>query len=226
MSNSYDAVVVGAGHNGLVCANYLARAGRKVAVLERRPIVGGAAVTEEIAPGFRASIFSYLMSLLHPRIIRDFDLKALGVEVLPCSDMVSPVSDTDYIVFSDNMAKTQASFAKFSRRDAEIYPAFDAYLREATGIVRQLLWETPFDPAKRDWRTFRDATSFLWRYRRVGRNLYRIVDLLTMSAYDFLKEWFEDDRVTGGARLLRFDRHLCRTEDAGLGLCDHASPDG
>jgi phytoene dehydrogenase-like protein len=190
MSDSYDAVVIGAGHNGLVCANYLARSGLKVAVLERRPIVGGAAVTEEIAPGFRASIFSYLMSLLHPRIIRDFDLKALGVEVLPCSDMVSPVSDTDYIVFSDNMAKTQASFAKFSRRDAEIYPAFDAYLREATAIVRQLLWETPFDPAKRDWRTFRDATSFLWRYRRVGRNMYRIVDLLTMSAYDFLKEWF------------------------------------
>jgi phytoene dehydrogenase-like protein len=195
MSDSYDAVVIGAGHNGLVCANYLARSGLKVAVLERRPIVGGAAVTEEIAPGFRASIFSYLMSLLHPRIIRDFDLKALGVEVLPCSDMVSPVSDTDYIVFSDSMAKTQASFAKFSRRDAEIYPAFDAYLREATAIVRQLLWETPFDPAKRDWRTFRDATSFLWRYRRVGRNMYRIVDLLTMSAYDFLKEWFEDERV-------------------------------
>jgi len=195
MSQSYDAVVVGAGHNGLVCANYLARGGLKVAVLERRGIVGGAAVTEEIAPGFRASIFSYLMSLLHPRIIRDFDLRALGVEVLPCSDMVSPVSDTDYIVFSDNMAKTQASFAKFSKADAEIYPAFDAYLREATGIVRQLLWETPFDPAKRDWRTFRDATSFLWRYRRVGRNMYRIIDLLTMSAYDFLKEWFEDDRV-------------------------------
>jgi phytoene dehydrogenase-like protein len=147
MSNVYDAVVIGAGHNGLVCANYLARSGLRVAVLERRPIVGGAAVTEEIAPGFRASIFSYLMSLLHPRIIRDFDLKALGVEVLPCSDMVSPVSDTDYIVFSDNVAKTQASFAKFSRRDAEVYPAFDAYLREATAIVRQLLWETQFDPA-------------------------------------------------------------------------------
>src|SRR5262245_18311241 len=195
MGNNYDAVVIGAGHNGLVCANYLARGGLKVAVLERRPIVGGAAVTEEIVPVFRASIFSYLMSLLHPRIIRDFDLKALGVEVLPCSDMVSPVSDTDYIVFSDNMAKTQASFAKFSKADAEIYPAFDAYLRDATTIVRQLLWETPFDPTKRDWRTFRDATRFLWRYRRVGRSMYRIADMLTMSAYDFLREWFEDERV-------------------------------
>src|SRR6185369_11615197 len=100
MPDKVDAIIFGGGHNGLVCAAYLAKHGLKPLVLERRGIVGGAAVTEEIAPGFRASIFSYLMSLLHPRIIRDFDLRALGVEVLPCSDMVSPVSDTDYIVFS------------------------------------------------------------------------------------------------------------------------------
>jgi len=191
----HDAIIIGAGHNGLVCANYLARAGKSVLVLERRGILGGAAVTEEIAPGFRASIFSYLMSLLHPRIIRDFDLRKHGLEVLPCSDMISPVSVDDYIVFSDDMAKTQASFAKFSKKDAAIYPEFDRYLQETAQIVRQLLWETPVDPTRRDWKTFRDGASLLWKYRKIGRKTYRIVDMLTMSAYDFLREWFEDDRV-------------------------------
>jgi phytoene dehydrogenase-like protein len=179
---SYDAIIIGAGHNGLVCANYLARAGLKVLILERRDIIGGAAVTEEIAPGFRASIFSYLMSLLHPRIIREFELKRFGLEVLPCSDMVSPLPGDDYILFSESMEKTQASFAKFSKHDAEIYPEFDRYLQDAANIVRKLLWETPVDPARRDWRTFKDGASFLWRYRKVGRKMYRIVDMLTMSA--------------------------------------------
>ncbi len=194
-ARQYDAVIIGSGHNGLVCANYLARQGMKVAVLERRHVIGGAAVTEEIAPGFRASIFSYLMSLLHPRIIRDFDLPRHGLQVLPCSDMISSVSYDDYILFSEDMKKTQASFAKFSRHDAEIYPQFDAYLMEATKIVRSLLWETPVDPARRDWTSFRDSASLLWKYRKIGRKMYRLVDLLTMSAYDYLHEWFEDDRV-------------------------------
>lgn len=191
----YDAIIIGAGHNGLVCANYLAKAGQKVLVLERRDVVGGAAVTEEIAPGFRASIFSYLMSLLHPRIIRELELKKHGLEVLPCSDMVSPLDGEDYILFSDNIAKSQASFARFSKHDADIYPAFDRYLNEAANIVRKLLWETPVDPTKRDWRTFKDGASLLWRHRKIGRKMYRIVDMLTMSAYDFLREWFEDERV-------------------------------
>jgi len=195
VGKNYDAIIIGAGHNGLVCANYLAKAGQKVLVLERRNVVGGAAVTEEIAPGFRASIFSYLMSLLHPRIIRELELKKHGLEVLPCSDMVSPLDGEDYILFSDNMAKSQASFARFSKHDAEIYPAFDRYLTEAANIVRKLLWETPVDPTRRDWRTFRDGASLLWRHRRIGRKMYRIVDMLTMSAYDFLREWFEDERV-------------------------------
>lgn len=195
LKSSYDAIIIGAGHNGLVCANYLARSGKKILVLERRHIVGGAAVTEEIAPGFRASIFSYLMSLLHPRIIGELDLRAHGLEVLPCSDMVSPLDGDDYILFSDDVGKTQESFRKFSAKDAAIYPEFDAYLREATDIVRKLLWETPPDPARRDWKSFKEIASLAWRYRKIGRKMYRIVDMMTMSAYDFLKEWFEDERV-------------------------------
>ncbi len=195
VGKTYDAIVIGAGHNGLVCANYLARAGLKTLVLERRGVIGGASVTEEIAPGFRASIFSYLMSLLHPRIIAEFDLKRHGLEVLPCSDMISPLVDDDYILFSGDIGKTQASFGRFSKADAAIYPEFDRYLNEAADIVRKLLWETPVDPTRRDWRNFRDGASLLWRHRKIGRKMYRIVDMLTMSAYDFLREWFEDDRV-------------------------------
>ena len=152
VGKTYDAIIIGGGHNGLVCANYLARAGLKVLVLERRHVVGGAAVTEEIAPGFRASIFSYLMSLLHPRIIRDFELRAHGLEVLPCSDMFSPLGATTTSLFSGDMAKTQASFARFSEQDAEIYPAFDPICSESAEIVRKLLLETPVDPTRRDWR--------------------------------------------------------------------------
>ena len=191
----YDALIIGGGHNGLVCGAYLARTGLKVAVLERRSVVGGAAVTEEIHPGFRASIFSYLMSLLHPRIIRDLELEKHGLQVLPCSDMFSPMPDGGYITFSDNIARTQASFARFSRHDAEIYPAFARHLDEAAAIVRRLLWVTPPDPTKRDWRTFKQMARLLWEHRRIGSRFYRVIDLVTMSADDYLKRWFEDSRV-------------------------------
>ena len=195
MAATRDAIIIGAGHNGLVCAAYLARQGLKPLVLERRDVVGGAAVTEEIAPGFRASIFSYLMSILHPRIIADLQLKRHGLEVMPCSDMLSPLDDDDYIVFSDNVARTQASFARFNRHDAEIYPEFDRYLTETANVFRRLLWETPFDPTKRDLRTARQVSGFLWRNRRFGNKVFRVADMLTMSAHDYLSKWFEDDRI-------------------------------
>jgi phytoene dehydrogenase-like protein len=195
MPTKYDAIIIGAGHNGLVCAAYLARAGLKPLVLERRPMIGGAAVTEEIAPGFRASIFSYLMSILHPRIQADLDLKRHGLEVMPCSDMLSPLDDGDYIVFSDKVERTQASFARFNKADAEIYPEFDRFLNETANIFRKLLWETPFDPTKRDWKTFKQAAGFALRNRRHAGKLFQIADMLTMSAYDFLSEWFEDERI-------------------------------
>ncbi len=195
MAQRYDAIIIGAGHNGLVCAAYLARYGLKPLVLERRPVVGGAAVTEEIAPGFRASIFSYLMSILHPRIQQDLGLRRHGLEVLPCSDMLSPLDDGDYILFSDKVERTQASFARFNAADAAIYPEFDRHLNETANIFRRLLWETPFDPTKRDWRTVRQAVGFALRHRRHGRKLFAVADLLTMSAYDFLSEWFQDERI-------------------------------
>jgi phytoene dehydrogenase-like protein len=190
-----DAIIIGGGHNGLVCANYLARAGLKPLVLERRPIVGGAAVTEEIAPGFRASIFSYLMSLLHPRIIQELDLARHGLQVMPCSDMLSPLDGADYIVFSDNVQRSQQSFARFNKNDAAIYPEFDRHLNETANVFRKLLWETPFDPTARDWRTFKQAAGFLYRNYRYGNKVFQLADMLTMSAYDYLGKWFEDERI-------------------------------
>jgi phytoene dehydrogenase-like protein len=195
MPEPYDTVIIGGGHNGLICAAYLARAGCKPLVLEKRTIVGGAAVTEEIAPGFRASIFSYLMSLLHPRIQSDLDLKRHGLVIMPCSDMLSPLDDGDYIVFSDDVKRTQRSFARFNRHDADIYPEFDRFLSENATVFRSLLWETPFDPTARNWKTFKQVAGFVKRNRRYAGRLFRIADMLTMSAYDFLSEWFEDDRI-------------------------------
>src|SRR6187551_1733019 len=93
----YDAIIVGGGHNGLVAAAYLARAKRRVVVLERRPLVGGAAVTEEIYPGFKFSVFSYVVSLLRPEIIRDLDLPAHGLQILPLESTVTPLESGDYL---------------------------------------------------------------------------------------------------------------------------------
>ncbi|TIP92310.1 MAG: NAD(P)/FAD-dependent oxidoreductase [Mesorhizobium sp.] len=194
MSETYDAIVIGGGHNGLVCGAYLARNGLKVKVLERRSVVGGAAVTEEFHPGYRASTFSYLMSLLHPRIIRDLELAKHGLQVLPCSDMYSPLDD-DYIVFSDNVKKTQEQFGRFNRHDAEIYPEFDRYISEAANVVRKLVFDVPPDPSRTDFKSLKSLASFAWKYRKIGDRFYRLVDLLTMSADDFLREWFDDSRI-------------------------------
>ena len=191
----YDVIVIGAGHNGLVCGAYLAKAGLKTLVLERREIFGGAAVTEEFVPGFRASRFSYVMSLLHPRVIRDLELPSQGLTVLPANDLFCPLGGDDYIVFSDDIKKTQAEFARFSRHDAEIYPQFSRYLEESANVVRRLLFETPVDPVQRSWGSFKKSAALLWRERRIGEQAYRLVDLLTQSAYDYLSAWFESDII-------------------------------
>ncbi len=195
MATSYDVIVIGSGHNGLVCGAYLAKSGLKTLVLERRDIVGGAAVTEEFAPGFRASRFSYVMSLLHPRVIADLELNSFGLKVLPANDLFCPLGGDDYIVYSDDLKKTQAEFARFSKHDAVIYHEFARYLEESAAVVRQLLFETPVDPTRRNWSSFKSSASLLWRYRTIGDRAYRLVDLLTQSAYDYLSSWFESDVI-------------------------------
>ena len=195
MTTGYDAIIIGSGHNGLVCGSYLAKAGLRTLVLERRGIVGGAAVTEEFSPGFRGSRFSYVMSLLHPRVIAELELRAFGLEVLPANDLFCPLGGDDYLVYSDDVAKTQAEFARFSRHDAEAYPAFARELEQSANLVRRLLFETPVDPTRRSWKNFRATASLLWRHRQVGERAYRIVDLMSQSAYDYLSVWFESDII-------------------------------
>ena len=195
MAHLYDAVIIGGGHNGLTCGAYLARAGLRTLVLERRPVLGGAAVSEEVVKGFTFSVFSYVMSLLHPKVIRDLELRDHGLVVLPATDLFCPLDERDAIIFSEDRQRTVREFARFSKKDAEAYPAFAAHLEEAAAIVRQLLLETPVDPVRRDWRSFRETARLLWKYRRIGRRFYRVVDLMTMSAYDYLARWFESDVI-------------------------------
>ena len=191
MPKNYDAIIIGGGHNGLVCGTYLAREGLKTLVLERRHIIGGAAVTEEFTPGFRASIFSYVMSLLHPKVIRDLELMKFGIKILPANDVFCTIGADDYIIFSDDVLKTQQQFSRFSKKDGAIYPEFDAYINESATIVRRLLLETPIDPTGYDYRTLKNNLKFLWKYRKIGKSFYRLVDLMTMSANAYLSQWFE-----------------------------------
>ena len=149
-------------------------------------------VTEEFYAGLSgASTLSYVMSLLHPRVIRDLELRDLGLTVLPANDMFCPLGRDDYLIFSGDVARTAQQFGRFSKRDGEVYPQFDAWLFEAADIVRRLLLDTPVDPTRRDLKGMRETFSLLWKYRKIGKRFYRLVDLMTMSADDFLSRWFE-----------------------------------
>lgn len=173
MTETYDAIIVGGGHNGLVCGAYLAKAGLKTLILEQRPVIGGAAVSEETVPGFTFSTFSYTMSFFHPRIIRDLELRKFGFEVLPATDLFIPIGRDDSLIVSEDVAKTQAEYARFSKKDAEAYPAYLEALEDAVSVIRKLLWETPIDPTKRDWKSFKDMAGVLWRNRRAAGKMYR-----------------------------------------------------
>ena len=195
-----DAVIVGAGHNGLVCAAYLAKAGLKVIVLERRPVVGGAAVTEEFHPGFRNSVAAYTVSLLNPRIIRDLDLAGHGLRIV--ARQVSnflPLEDGRSLSVG-GVADTAAEVAKFSARDATQLGAYFRQLEANAGILRGLLLETP--PNFTDGGMWANLPALIRagklgnRLRRAGLDGQReFLDLLTRSAGDYLDGWFESDPI-------------------------------
>lgn len=195
--SKYDAIIVGGGHNGLVCGAYLAKAGKRVLVLERNERVGGAAITREIAPGFRASTFSYLMSLLHPRVMSDLRLADYGLKVLPATNMFTPLSLEDYILFMDSVEGTTREIARFSKKDATAYPKFDAVLNRVAVAFRHLLLQTPVDPTKTNISGLADLIVFAWENRKATPHFYELYDVLTMSAYDYLSEWFENDIIKG-----------------------------
>src|SRR5262249_45927544 len=145
-SNSYDVIVIGGGHNGLVNAAYLQKAGKKVLVLERRHVLGGAACTEEIVPGFKFSVCSYVVSLLRPEIIRDLDLPRHGLEILPLDGTFTPMPSGDYLWRVNDHGRTFREIARHSRRDAEIYDEYGRAMVEMGRFAKAILAMTPPDP--------------------------------------------------------------------------------
>ncbi len=196
MSGKYDAVLVGGGHNGLVCAYYLARAGLSVRICERREVVGGAAVTEEFHPGFRNSVASYTVSLLNPVVIRDMGLEALGLKVInrPISNFL-PTEDGRYLKAGGGIEKTQAEFRKFSNADAERLPEYYERLEAVADVLRHVAMQTPPNP-KRKLSAALSAASQLFPVARGDLQLHQdILDLFTKDARSFLNAWFDSDPV-------------------------------
>ena len=190
----YGAIVIGGGHNGLTAAAYLARAGRKVLVLERRHVLGGAAVTEEIFPGFRFSVCSYVVSLLRPEIIRDLDLPRHGLEILPLDGTFTPMPDGDYLWRTNDHAKTRREIARHSKLDAEAYDEYGKAMVEMARFVKPILEMTPPDPMSLDPRELRKLLFLGNRFRALpDGDRYNQIQLMTMSAVDFLDQWFETD---------------------------------
>ena len=193
-SSKYDAIVIGGGHNGLTTAAYLARAGKKVLVLERRHVLGGAAVTEEVFPGFKFSVCSYVVSLLRPEIIRDLDLPRHGLEILPLDGTFTPMPSGDYLWRVNDHGKTHREIARHSKLDAEAYDEFGKAMQAMCRFVKPILSMVPPDPA-----TLRpkELMKLLFIGRRfqgmTSEDKYNQVQLMTMSAIDFLDQWFETD---------------------------------
>jgi phytoene dehydrogenase-like protein len=190
----YDVIVIGGGHNGLIHAAYLARAGRKVLVLERRHLVGGAAVTEEIHPGFKYSVCSYVVSLLRPEIIRELDLPAHGLAILPLDGTFTPMPGGDSLWRSSDLARTRREIARHSKTDAEAYEEYGRAMVEMGRFVKPLLTMTPPDPTSLDPRGLKDLLGIGRRFLALpGPDQYTQIQLMTMSAVDFLDRWFETD---------------------------------
>jgi len=194
-----DVIIIGGGHNGLVCAFYLARAGRKVTVLEQRQVVGGAAVTEEFHPGFRNSVASYTVSLLNPKVIHDMQLARHGLRIVerPLSNFL-PLDDGQYLKIG--AGNTFAEVAKFSRRDAERLDAYSQQLEVAADVLRELLLETPPNRVQGGWLAalpeLLKATKLGNRMRKLGITAERdLLDLFTKSAGDYLDGWFDSDPI-------------------------------
>jgi phytoene dehydrogenase-like protein len=192
--SAYDAIIIGAGHNGLTCGAYLAKAGRRVLILERRHVVGGAAVSEEIYPGFTYSVCSYVVSLLRPNIIRDLQLPRHGLEMIPLDCSFTPLPDGRSLARWGDAARTRREIARFSPRDADLYPEFGLAMGKLARFSKAIIDHPAPDPA-----SFRPRDVLRWaRLERAMRDMdgdlrYLNLQLLTMSAAEFLDLWFESD---------------------------------
>jgi len=194
----YDAIVIGAGHNGLVAAAYLARAGLAVLVVERREAIGGAAISEERYPGFTYSSCSYVCSLLRPEIMRELDLPRFGLKIIPYGTTACLMRNGDRLAFYPDHDQTRREIARHSLRDAEAYEDFYRDLYRQCRIIRPLLLQTPPDPTSfrpRDLMGLRDLGKAFSQLGEEG--LYQAIQFWTMSCGDFLDRYFESDVVKG-----------------------------
>ena len=193
-----DALIIGGGHNGLVCAFYLARAGHDVTVLERRHIVGGAAVTEEFHPGFRNSTASYTVSLLNQKVIDDLDLYSHGLRIVERAQPNFWPLGTEpgaYLQNAYDLAETQKEFSRHSEKDAAALPSYYEALETAANVLRKLILETPPNAG--------GGLHDVWRLARTGNHVRRLalseqqmlLDLFTKSAVEFLRQWFEHPAI-------------------------------
>ena len=190
----YDAVVVGGGHNGLTCAAYLAKAGKSVLVLEKRPVVGGSAVSQEVFPGFTYTVCSYVVSLFRPHIVRDLELARHGLEIIPLESSFSPLPDGDSLCRWSDSHKTRREIARFSAKDAEVYPEFSLAMSQLARFTKSIIDNPAPDPASLNPSEIVQALRSTAGLREANADQrFTYLKLLTMSAADFLDQWFESD---------------------------------
>ena len=202
MPQRYDAIVIGGGHNGLISAAYLARAGMKTLVLEKRHVLGGAAVTEEVFPGFRFSVFSYVVSLLRPEIIRELQLPKHGLDILPLDGTFTPLrpgdgpkrGGGDYLWRVNDHGRTVRELRRWSLSDAEAYEEYGQLMVDMARFIKPILSIVPPDPASNDPRPLLPLGGLLRSFQKLSERQQQVfVQLMTMSAADFLDQWFETD---------------------------------
>jgi phytoene dehydrogenase-like protein len=203
----YDCIIIGGGHNGLVCSAYLAKAGWNVLVCERRNVLGGCAVTEDLWPGFRVSTASYVVSLLLPEIESDLQLAQHGYKVLTRNpSSFTPFDDGRYLFLGPDKDQTQREIAKFSQKDAAAYPRYEAFLERVAECIEPVLSQTPPDllPMPSDWRKIslgkrirdgRRGFSLYKAFRKLGHDIPEAIELLTGTAKTVLDRWFESDEL-------------------------------
>ncbi|MBN8813866.1 MAG: NAD(P)/FAD-dependent oxidoreductase [Sphingomonas sp.] len=195
MTKRYDALIIGGGHNGLVCAFYLARAGLKVRILERRDVIGGAAVTEEFHPGFRNSTASYTVSLLRPKVIADMRLHERGWRIVERTISNFFPHEDGYLKLGGGAARTQAEFARFSQKDADTFPRYEEALERVAEVLRNMALKTPPN-AGGGLRALLAAAVQGKRLAGMDLEAQRdVMDLFVKSARDFLEGWYENEFV-------------------------------
>ena len=194
MSQKYDAIIVGGGHNGLICAAYLAKAGRKVLVLEKRHVLGGAAVSEEMHPGFTFSVASYVVSLFRPHIIRELQLAKHGYEVIPMDCSFLPLPDGDSLARWADPERSRREIARFSKKDSEVYPEFSRVMSHMGKLAKAVIDHPAPNISSINPKELANLMRLGKSFKDLGPDLFHLnTKLVTMSALDFLDQWFESE---------------------------------